>query len=87
MNGNYGFLIEKSKLDGFSVKNTWLDNIWMFDTQAKGFDYFPKKYIHKYNLSYNVRTIYENFRTLRVAFESAGNETLASKYFYLEKVY
>lgn len=85
--GIFGFTIEKSKMDKFSITNTWLENIWMSDTQVKGFKYIPQKYIHKYNQTYNIRTIYENIKTLRLAFESSRNEILASKYYYLEKQY
>ena len=85
--GVFGFSIEKSKLDKFSVIGTWLENIWMSDTQVKGFHYIPKKFIHKYNQTYNIRTIYENIKSLRLAFESSGNEILASKFYYLEKQY
>jgi len=81
----FGLFVDNSKLNSFNLINTKIENIFISNTQIRNFNYKPMKYVHKFNMSYNIRHIYENVKSLRIACESTGNDPLASKFYYQEK--
>jgi len=78
---------ESTSISNFIVANCCSNNFSFNRVEVENFDYIPPKKEYHCNIVSTYKTISENYKRLRMLFQSNGHQQEVSKAFYYERYY